>query len=1306
MLHHVDTKIANFYFLRNIVTKPVISTVVASVLGCPWLLGRASVRLERSLHLLGHTRTLTTLTHKLVNPEDLLPEPKSTRHGLELDRRLVKHGYPFNFWNPKKYVIMYNRQTLDLQTSSERYAPGRMKASIQIASVPTVDTPGTTVILQCDDQRYLFGNLGEGSQRTALEFDWKLSKITHMFLTGRIEWKTVGGLFGTVLTLAESVQAAQTEKLNQTKKPKGSRGHAQTAEKEFNDPDASNAGKQRLNVYGGPNLTYMIATARRFIFRKGMPLDVNELDEDDTDSSPQPVWSDKHIRVWAMGVQPTTYKEAPSVGQPHSPRKRSFDEFSERVGLERPDDMKTLLDNDRQICKAVVGDMFDSDWHLDSLVKMPLKHVQMPANVYVRNPETHRIERFRLPEQDSDDQAPLPDINVLVRKPWPAALVSELPRTTPSTTATSYFVRCQSQRGKFQMEKARALNVQPGPLFADLTNGKSVLSRDGRRVHPKDVIDPDIPGNGFAVIDLPTPLYIKDLTERPEWKTAEIMEGLKHIIWNLGPGVGEDEHLQTFLTFLNTMFKIENVISSSDYSPNILAFPSVAISAIRLREIDPNRFSKLISVNHQSNTAIHKKVPKGTLKAVRGWNRNLHPIGPFQRDYLQNGFELSAIAREVPAEIKALAMSVRAELMSQDIVEKIQSQNLFSPEAEIVCLGTGSAQPSKYRNVSSTLLRVPGYGSYILDCGENTLGQLRRIYSDDELAGVLRDLKMIWISHLHADHHLGIVSVIKAWHRAVHGSRFIPLDEHQSNIAGQPIDPIEALREVKRLFIASDAAMNRWLAEYAGVEDYGYDKLIPLDVSGINVEKKLPTHLSWEDKNVSFGLTSDQIRQAMRAATGLFDLSAANVDHCHGAKAVALTFPNGFKFAFSGDCRPSKDFIRIGKGCTVLLHEATFDDELQGDALAKKHCTTSEAIGVGVAMGAKRILLTHFSQRYQKIPIMSSLDAKTKDTVMENGNDSTETQDSEFANDASDNSGTGPFAGDQFSDAVDGQLPKLFDSPLKRSCDNSTSSNAHDLPNPSPSTAAMDTVTIEPPSKALDLKVGVAFDYMRVKVKDIMILEKLTPPLTALFDHYEKGKEAEKERNKAGMTDRERKKAEKREKATTAQNLSILNRKESKKSLRSDKKSKRPGGALDGEMSGAADAVVQEAVGRTENEMTEQADDEKVMDMKPAAARLGEGSERKEEQDVEVEKVEDKEMIGVDNEERKGAEDGVPNRAKDEEVEQVEIEKVDEVKDGAANATGKQSGDSGLDQIGKAAATGGETMESDSEEPKPLQATG
>lgn len=48
------------------------------------------------------------------------------------------------------------------------------------------------------------------------------------------------------------------------------------------------------------------------------------------------------------------------------------------------------------------------------------------------------------------------------------------------------------------------------------------------------------------------------------------------------------------------------------------------------------------------------------------------------------------------------------------------------------------------------------------------------------------------------------------------------------------------------------------------------------------------------------------------------------------------------------------------------------EDELSSQAKQKMHCTTSEAIEVGKQMGAKNIILTHFSQRYSKLPRISS----------------------------------------------------------------------------------------------------------------------------------------------------------------------------------------------------------------------------------------------------------------------------------------------------------------------------------------------
>jgi ribonuclease Z len=47
-----------------------------------------------------------------------------------------------------------------------------------------------------------------------------------------------------------------------------------------------------------------------------------------------------------------------------------------------------------------------------------------------------------------------------------------------------------------------------------------------------------------------------------------------------------------------------------------------------------------------------------------------------------------------------------------------------------------------------------------LDCGEGTWGQLVRQFGSDGVWEVLRDLKCIYVSHIHGDHHMGLAQVL------------------------------------------------------------------------------------------------------------------------------------------------------------------------------------------------------------------------------------------------------------------------------------------------------------------------------------------------------------------------------------------------------------------------------------------------------------------------------------------------------------------------------------------------------------------
>lgn len=58
-------------------------------------------------------------------------------------------------------------------------------------------------------------------------------------------------------------------------------------------------------------------------------------------------------------------------------------------------------------------------------------------------------------------------------------------------------------------------------------------------------------------------------------------------------------------------------------------------------------------------------------------------------------------------------------------------QNIPRDECEITLLGTGSSMPSKYRNVTGIHVNLFQRGGMMLDCGEDTYGQMVRRFGFD-----------------------------------------------------------------------------------------------------------------------------------------------------------------------------------------------------------------------------------------------------------------------------------------------------------------------------------------------------------------------------------------------------------------------------------------------------------------------------------------------------------------------------------------------------------------------------------------------
>jgi ribonuclease Z len=72
----------------------------------------------------------------------------------------------------------------------------------------------------------------------------------------------------------------------------------------------------------------------------------------------------------------------------------------------------------------------------------------------------------------------------------------------------------------------------------------------------------------------------------------------------------------------------------------------------------------------------------------------------------------------------------------------------------------------------------------------------------------------------------------------------------------------------------------------------------------------------------------------------------------------------GRKVVYTGDTKPFEQFAQFAAGADIIIHEATFDDELAEKAALDGHSTPSQAALQAKAANANKLVLTHISARY------------------------------------------------------------------------------------------------------------------------------------------------------------------------------------------------------------------------------------------------------------------------------------------------------------------------------------------------------
>ena len=268
---------------------------------------------------------------------------------------------------------------------------------------------------------------------------------------------------------------------------------------------------------------------------------------------------------------------------------------------------------------------------------------------------------------------------------------------------------------------------------------------------------------------------------------------------------------------------------------------------------------------------------------------------------------------------------------------------------QLTFLGTSAMVPTKERNHSAALI---SYGSegILIDCGEGTQRQMK-------IAGIKPSkVTKILISHWHGDHVLGIPGLIQTLAKngydkvlEIYGPE--GTKERMKNMfnAFSFEDKIETkIHEItkKRFFEGNDFFLEALPLEH-GIATLGFS-FIEKDKRRINV-----------DAVRKLGIPDGPLLGKLQSGKSItFKEKKITPEQ-------ATYVVKGKKLSFIADTVPCNNALELAMNSDILVCEATYADNLKEKAAEYMHMTSKQAGLLANQAKAKKLILTHFSQRYK-----------------------------------------------------------------------------------------------------------------------------------------------------------------------------------------------------------------------------------------------------------------------------------------------------------------------------------------------------
>ena len=269
-------------------------------------------------------------------------------------------------------------------------------------------------------------------------------------------------------------------------------------------------------------------------------------------------------------------------------------------------------------------------------------------------------------------------------------------------------------------------------------------------------------------------------------------------------------------------------------------------------------------------------------------------------------------------------------------------------DMDLVFLGTGGSVPTARRSTACLLARVGGE-RLLFDCGEGAQRQMQRSTG-------LVQVDEIYVTHLHADHYLGIPGLLKTYD--LNGR------ERELKIIGPP-GLFELFQALRRIFGRLGYEVD--LIELEPGEAVRHDTY---EVRSFEVEHRMRAYgyaLVEDERPGRFDPEAAQ-RLGVRPGPDFKRLQdGQTVEGGSGPVSPDQVMGEaraGRKVVMTGDTAPCEMTRVAAHEAQLLVHDSSFADEEVQRAAETGHSTGRQAAALAADAGVDMLALVHISSRY------------------------------------------------------------------------------------------------------------------------------------------------------------------------------------------------------------------------------------------------------------------------------------------------------------------------------------------------------